>query len=152
MSEKIKFTVHLIREEYTNEKPRKELAEYEQIPLMIRDTSVSVFQTDYNKQYEEGIEICEELAKVGEFCSTEKLNQTVLRANFYHSHNPYVIAYGYQYTDKYGFSTSHQFRTQEERDKSALRETGYEFGQLDWIDRVIPTRENHDSPKKAVKC
>jgi len=163
MPENIKFTVSLIRKGYTKEvyqsndidkisRPGKELAEYEQIPLIIKNTSVSVFQTDYNKQYEEGIEICEELSKVGEFCPTEKLNQTILKANFYHSNSPYAISYGYKYTDKYGFTTMLQFPTQEERDKSALQETGYEFGKLDWIDRVIPTKENHDSSKKAVKC
>lgn len=130
---------------------QKVLAEYEQIPLIVGNIPVSVIQTGYNKCDEEGIQICEKVANAGDFCSIDKLNQTVLKANFYHPASPYVISFGYEYIDETGEKKSYQFETQEERDKSALKETGYEFQKLDWIDRVISKKENHDSPKKAIR-
>lgn len=138
-------------EKVTISKSPELLAEYEQIPLIVGNVPVSVIQTNYDKRNEEGIYICEKVATEGEFCSIDKLNQFVMSANFYHHASPYVISYGYQYTDESGTKFDFEFKTQEERNESAFKQTGYEFDKLDWIDRVIPKKENSDSPKQAVK-
>ncbi len=130
----------------------RELAMYEQIPLTVGGISLSVIQTSYDVySYEEGADICEKVASYGEFCSLDKLNQAVLAANFYHSASPYVISFGYEYTNESGKKVDREFKTQEERNKSAFEETGYEFEKLDWIDRLNPKKENSDSPKQAKK-
>lgn len=128
------------------------LNEYEQIPLRLADMPFSVVQTNYQSRlHEEGVKICEKIANMGEFCPIEKLMEIVLEANQHHQYKSYHISYGYHYTNESGKEISREFKTQSERNKFAFEEVGYDFDQLDWSDKIAPSKRENDNPKIAAK-
>lgn len=129
----------------------KVVGQYEQIPLMVGGMSFSVVNTSNQLEwYEQDRKVSSLISRMGKFCSIEKIYEFI-QANQISNSPSYSLRYGYQYTDYDGKTKrSKDFETQEERDQSALKETGYDFDKLDWSDKIeSSTVENSTSTGKG---
>lgn len=115
----------------------KVVGQYEQIPLMLADMPFSVVNTSNQLElYKQDMRVSSLISQMGQFCSIEKIYEFI-QANRISNSPSYRLNYGYQYTDHDGKIISREdFETQEERDQSALKETGYNFSMLDWSDKI----------------
>ena len=129
----------------------KVVGRYDQIPVMLADISFSVVNTSNKGEwYEEDKQVNSSISQMGKFCSIEKIYEFI-NASRNLDDPSYSLSYEYQYTDHDGKIISKEnFKTQEERNKSACEQTGYDFNQLDWSDKIeFNAVENSTSTRKS---